>query len=65
MFDPEEKERNGRSDFDIVSTGRNYQEQNFGGECRFSGPDEGDQRERRRHVGLGGGKFVQISKQMH
>ncbi|EJW75179.1 hypothetical protein WUBG_13913 [Wuchereria bancrofti] len=59
MCDEEEKERNGRSDFGIGNRGRNYQRRNFGdGNYQrrnfgdFSEQDDGDQRERRRHVGL-------------
>nr|CDP91106.1 Bm3900, isoform h [Brugia malayi] len=60
MCDEEEKERNSRSDFVISNRGRNYQRRNFGdGNYQrrnfgdFSGQDDGgDQRERRRHVGL-------------
>lgn len=60
MFDEEEKERNGRSDFGVGNRGRNYGRQNLGDECCLSGQSDGDQRERRRYVGLEEGEFVKI-----
>lgn len=66
MSDEEEKERNGCSDFGTGNRGHNYRRRNISDGRRFSGQDDGDLRDRRRHVGLEEGKFVQnFEKKVH